>query len=188
MSENGTNEEENFNRLLAWLDPDREAAGERYEAIRRGLVKMFACRGCYEAEDLAGKTLDRVASKSEKVVAEYGPGDDPALYIYAVGKYVYQEWLREKRRAAPEPPPEAAGHDEVRLACLDGCLERLPPEGRGLVVEYYRDSGRARIEHRQEVARRLGIGMNALRIRACNLRASLRRCVADCVARAAAAG
>ncbi len=49
--------------LLAWLDPDRDRAGAKYEAIRTRLIKVFVCRGCPEAEDLADETINRVASK-----------------------------------------------------------------------------------------------------------------------------
>jgi len=31
--------QEAFDRLLGWLDPDRESAGEKYEAIRLRLIK-----------------------------------------------------------------------------------------------------------------------------------------------------
>lgn len=31
--------QELFNRLLEWLDADRDAAGEKYETIRRHLIK-----------------------------------------------------------------------------------------------------------------------------------------------------
>ena len=37
---------EEFEALLAQLDPDRERAGERYETIRRKLVRLFEWRGC----------------------------------------------------------------------------------------------------------------------------------------------
>src|SRR5947209_6617862 len=39
---------DSFDRLLAWLNPDREQAGQRYEEIRRRLIKIFARRGCSE--------------------------------------------------------------------------------------------------------------------------------------------
>ena len=37
---------EGFEALLAMLHPDRETAGERYEDIRRRLVRLFEWRGC----------------------------------------------------------------------------------------------------------------------------------------------
>src|SRR5262249_5458704 len=66
---------------------------------------------------------------------------------------------------------------ERQLACLDRCLQGLRPEQRELVIEYYRDSRREKIERRQNLAKRLGITMNALAIRASRIRAILETCV-----------
>jgi len=49
-----------------------------------------------------------------------------------------------------------------------------------LVVEYYRDAGREKIERRRNIAGRLGITMNALGIRACRIRRSLEVRVEAC--------
>ncbi|HEY7785163.1 MAG TPA: hypothetical protein VIB00_10575, partial [Pyrinomonadaceae bacterium] len=53
--------QESFDALLHWLDPQRDRAGLRYEEIRRSLIKIFACRGCAEPEDLADETINRVS-------------------------------------------------------------------------------------------------------------------------------
>jgi DNA-directed RNA polymerase specialized sigma24 family protein len=158
MNKENTIDEDDFNRLLEWLNPDRNAASAKYLALRRSLVKFFTCRGCFEA--------------------------DPALYFYGVARNVYNEWLR-KHRPPPDPPP-APERDDLALDCLDECLARLPVESRTLVVEYYRDEGGAKIKSRKSQARSLGITVNALRIKACHVRASLRGCIAECVGRAAA--
>ena len=42
--------QEAFDALLAWLDPEREAAGRKYEEIRLRLIKLFTCRGCSEPD------------------------------------------------------------------------------------------------------------------------------------------
>ena len=62
---------------------------------------------------------------------------------------------------------------EQRLDRLDRCLELLEPEQRKLIVEYYRDTGRQKIERRRALADRLGISMNALAIRASRIRDTL---------------
>ena len=69
---------------------------------------------------------------------------------------------------------------EQRLDCLEPCLQKLRPEQRELAVEYFRDSGRQRIERRRDLARRLGITMNALGIRAFRIRDTLMTCVETC--------
>jgi hypothetical protein len=35
-----------FDKLLNWLDSDRERAGQKYETIRLRLIKIFTCRRC----------------------------------------------------------------------------------------------------------------------------------------------
>ena len=77
-------------------------------------------------------------------------------------------------------PDEASAAQEQRLGCLDWCLEQLKPDQRDLVIEYDREVRRLKIERRRELARRLGISMNALGIRACRIRAVLETCVEGC--------
>jgi DNA-directed RNA polymerase specialized sigma24 family protein len=170
-------DEEDFNRLLQWLDPDHEAACVKYNTIHRNLVKFFACRGCYEAEDCADRTFNRVVPQVQRLSETNA---EPGRYLYGVAKNIFREWLRESRRTPPDPPPPLE-RDDLALDCLDECLAGLPADSRELVVEYYRGEGREKIRNREKWARKLGITMNALRIRACNIRASLRACVAECV-------
>ena len=77
-------------------------------------------------------------------------------------------------------PAEDLALREQRLDCLDRCLEQLKPEQRTLIVDYYRDSRRQKIERRRELADRLGISMNALAIRACRIRDALLTCLEGC--------
>ena len=69
---------------------------------------------------------------------------------------------------------------EAAHACLTRCLETLKTPDRELIVDYYRDAKRQRIDRRRELAARLGITMNALGIRAWRLRASLESCISAC--------
>ncbi|HEV2764423.1 MAG TPA: hypothetical protein VGV38_15700 [Pyrinomonadaceae bacterium] len=177
--------QESFDRLLAWLSPERENAGQRYEEIRRSLIKIFTCRSCYEPEDLADETINRVADRLPEIEGSYT--GDRALYFYGVANKVFLEY---RRRPAPpstpaEPvappcePPEEAEHD---YECLRRCVERLPADSRALVLQYYQEEKRAKIDNRAKLAERLGIGLNALRIRAYRIRAGLLRCVQECLA------
>jgi DNA-directed RNA polymerase specialized sigma24 family protein len=171
--------QESFDALLAWLDPDRAEAGKKYELIRRRLVKIFVCRGCGEPEDLADECINRVAKKLRDIEDTFT--GDPALYFYGVANKVHLEYLR--RRPIPScPPPIAATEDiEKEYACLETCMRRLPQENRALVLEYYQEERRAKIDHRKQLAERLDIGLNALRIRAHRIRAVLQECVQTCV-------
>ena len=175
--------QEAFDALLDWLDEGgggRERAGARYEEIRRRLVKIFACRGCYEAEELADETINVVAKR----VGEIGPTyeGDRALYFYGVANKVYLEWLR-RRRVPPPPPPPSPPDFGQEYECLEHCMEKLDPGSRDLVLQYYREEKRDKIEHRRTMASKLGIALNALRIRAFRIRAALRECVGDCLVR-----
>ena len=69
----------------------------------------------------------------------------------------------------------------MRLACLDDCIAALPSEGRQLVVEYYRDDGRDRINRRRALAEQLGLQREALANRAQRVRDKLEHCVTSCL-------
>jgi DNA-directed RNA polymerase specialized sigma24 family protein len=60
-------------------------------------------------------------------------------------------------------------------------MQKLTEENRKLVIEYYQDERQAKIDHRKALAERLGIAINALRIRAFRIRASLQECVTNCL-------
>lgn len=180
MSDDWTIDEGDFERLLGFLAPERDVAAQRFVTVWRGLVKMFASRRCYEAEDLADETMFRVARKTRTLKKFEG---DFALYIYRVGRFIYREWLRRIHRPMPDLPPPPPEPDEDALACLDECLARLPDDDREISVEYYRHEGRERINNRKKLADKYGLSSNALRIRALKLRAQLKLCVEECVRR-----
>ncbi|MBC7931063.1 MAG: hypothetical protein H7Z38_10930 [Rubrivivax sp.] len=168
-----------FDSLLTWLDDDRDRAGEKYEQIRRRLIKVFTCRGRHDAEELADETINRVTLKAPELSKEYV--GDPSLYFYGVAQKVFLESLRKPPAAplpAATPEPEELERD---YECLERCMEQLSPNSRALALEYYREDRRAKIDHRKEMAQRLGIALNALRIRAYRIRAALQQCVQACV-------
>jgi DNA-directed RNA polymerase specialized sigma24 family protein len=168
-----------FDSLLAWLDPDRDQAGLVYEQIRRRLIKIFECRGCHNAEELADETINRVILKVPKIAQDYV--GDKALYFYAVAHKVYLESLR-KRQPVDLPPPTMVSEDiEQEYECLDQCVLQLTRNNRELVIEYYQDDKRAKIEHRKALAEKLGVAQNALRIRAHRIRQTLQQCVENCL-------
>lgn len=167
--------------LLAWLDPDRDKAGVKYEAIRTRLIKLFTCRGCHEAEDLADETINRVASKLGDVAEGYQ--GDPALFFYGVAKKVRQEYERKKFKPALPPAPDNSDDVEQEYECLETCMRALPADQRRIVLEYYREDKRAKIDNRKRLAQELGIAINALRIRAHRIRSALQECVEECLGR-----
>jgi DNA-directed RNA polymerase specialized sigma24 family protein len=173
-----------FDELLSWLNSDRELAGQEYEDIRRRLIKLFTCRQCHEPEALSDETINRVANKVKEIKDTFvGPR---APYFYAVANKVHLESLRPK--PLPQPPPPALNSDEKErdYACLEQCMEQQSPANRRLVLEYYRGEKRAKIDHRKKLAEQYGIALNALRIRAHRIRASLQECVEICISQAPA--
>jgi DNA-directed RNA polymerase specialized sigma24 family protein len=175
-----------FDTLLAWLDPDRERAGQKYEDIRLRLIKIFTCRGCWDAEELADETINRVSTKVGDVAFQYQ--GDPAIYFYGVSQKILLEYARKVKPAeisdnatAQQPAESPIEDDEPEYRCLDRCLENLPANNRRLVIEYYQLEKHAKIEHRKRLASEFGIALNALRIRAHRVRRALQDCVNHCL-------
>jgi DNA-directed RNA polymerase specialized sigma24 family protein len=168
-----------FDAFLAWLDTDRDQAGRKYEDIRRRLIKIFTCRGRPDAEELADETINRVTLKAPDLIKDYV--GDPALYFYGVAQKVFLESVRKRPRVLVPPPAPESEELERELECLERCMERLPERNRELVLEYYQDDKGAKIDRRKELAQRLGIAQNALRIRAHRIRLSLEQCVRGCL-------
>lgn len=176
--------QEQFNELLAWLDPDPGRAGERYEAIRRRLITIFLNRGCDEAEDLADETINRVAKKAAVLKETYV--GEPAPYFYGVAKKLFMEHLRRCSRRPQAPPPEPSRSEiEPHLKCLDECLAKLRPESRQLILRYYEERKQAKITAHKEMGETLGLSAGALRARVHRIRAKLEKCVLECLKRAA---
>src|SRR6185295_10466793 len=168
-----------FDSLLTWLDPDRDLAGRKYETIRQRLIKIFTCRGCSEAEDLADDTINRVTLKAEELAKTYE--GDPALYFFGVAQKVHLESLRRKPAVRVLPPIADSEEIEQEYACLERCMDGLPEDQRHLVRRYYEQEKRQKIENRKELASELGIAVNALRIRAHRIRLQLQVCVKGCL-------
>jgi len=178
--------QEAFDRLLGSLSVDRDEAGARYEIIRRKLVRFFECRSVENSEDHADETINRVARR----IYEGQRVDNVTGYSYGVARLVLMEVIKERERA-PIGLDEAPGvlrqdvvdetDSEPRVKCFDECLESLPPESRQLIIDYYQEERRAKIELRQQLADQLRIPVNALRIRAHRIRMSLERCISTCM-------
>src|SRR5262245_28247267 len=174
-----------FASLLGRLGPDADSAGLAYEALRRSLVGFFTWRGAATPEECADETLDRLASRLEEGVEV----QDVPRFTRGIARLVLLEhWRRPDAQRAPlaEEREHAAGLSdpgvEALHRCLDRCLSELPEGGRRLILEYYLEEGRGRIERRRQIARALAVSETALRNRAQRLRERLEHCITECVA------
>jgi DNA-directed RNA polymerase specialized sigma24 family protein len=174
---------ESFVKLLSALDTDPERAGEHYEQLRQKLVSLFKWRGSTTPDELADETLNRLARKIDEgeVIRN--------LFNYAGGmaRPVWLEDLKRQERAqnafeevgvASRDPAPA---EVLRAECFESCLESLPEENRALILDYYRAEKGTKIELRKQLAAKLGMPLNALRIRAHRIRTQLEKCVAACL-------
>jgi DNA-directed RNA polymerase specialized sigma24 family protein len=152
---------------------------------------MFEWKGLAGCEDLADETLDRVARKLAD--GETIRAAEPERYVAGVARMVALEAARAAKRARPleHEPAAPAQADAVHRAeaerverCLDECLAKLPAPARELLIGYHVGDGGARIANRKRMSERMGIGLNALRIRMHRMRIELEACVAGCAKRA----
>ena len=178
-----------FEGLLGRLDADRERAGEKYEDLRRTLVRFFEWRGAPYPEEHADEVLNRLARR----LAEGVEVRNVRAYCHEVARLVHLEAAKGRdlrteslesinsEPAAEAPQSDEARERELRLACLEECLRGLPAEGAELIQEYYGGGGRGQIERRKALAGRLGLRRDALANRVQRLRDKLERCVSGCL-------
>jgi DNA-directed RNA polymerase specialized sigma24 family protein len=177
--------EESFARFLACLAPDRELAGQQYEKLHLLLVKFFDWQGAHFPEECADETLNRVARKlaSGEII------HDITSYCHGVARLVLLETFKHPEHkkvsldeavsiTTPNPEPEEADN---RRQCFQDCLRQLPAANQILILAYYKEEKRDKINNRQALAEKLGIPLNALRSRTQRVRNKLEECVNRCM-------
>lgn len=175
-----------FDGFLATLDNDRDRAGEKYEHIRLKLLKYFQWSGSDVPDIDADETINRVMRKICEGENVYNlPG-----YIYGVAKLVHAESLkqRNRRRAFDEDSfIELSASNELMVEnypeCMERCLRSLSDEDREVITEYYRYKKTEKINCRKQLAAKLGISLNTLRVKMHRQRINLEACVQKCLAR-----
>jgi DNA-directed RNA polymerase specialized sigma24 family protein len=174
--------EEAFEKFLSCLDPDPARAGEKYEELREALVKFLAWRGAYFPEDLVDETFNRVTRKLDegeliRDLSAYCHGVARGVFLQSLEHPVNKRVEIEELKGFTLHEPDVA---DVRWECFSRCLRNLTAENRELIIEYYQNDGREKIDHRVLMAEKLGIPLNALRSRARRVRAKLERCIKRC--------
>jgi DNA-directed RNA polymerase specialized sigma24 family protein len=176
---------EALDRFLSCLDANPDHAGRKYEAIRQKLVKIFDWRGVRFPEECADETINRVVRK-----LEYGQQiRDIPTYCQGVARLVFLEELKkpENRQVSLDElqsvpaAPVLLDDDTAQRTCFARCLSDLPTESHQLILQYYEDERRAKINNRQAMSDQLGIPLNALRSRVQRIRDKLEQCIAQCL-------
>lgn len=171
---------EKFASFLEWLNPDSEKAGDEYERVRFRLCTFFSQRQCRFPDELADETINRVILKiSEEEI------ENKIAYCYGVARNVYRESLRKERThvdiddvtIAAKAPEEQSFSSE----CLDQCLEKLPPDSRNLLLEYFSEAKLAKIKLHQRISESLETTQTALRMRVMRTKQKLKVCVQECM-------
>lgn len=160
---------EDWEALMAALAPDRAAAGQKYEALRRRLTNLFAWEQCELPDALTDEAMNRLARKVHEGV------EIPHIDRFAFGiarMLIHEHKRAEQRRqtAVREFQSAAASTDDATLDAMHDCIGKLPRERREVIESYYR-------EDRAQLAARLGISLNALRNRALRIREDLFECM-----------
>ncbi len=185
---------EAFGLLLVRLDENESVAAGKYEELRLKLIKFFIWqRRCAESEAdaLADETLDRVSVKLARNIEI----NNVNAYALEVSRFVWLEHIRRRKEIGygddlPEiaVPPETAEESDWRLACLRKCLIEVSQNEseRHLIIGYYgAETGEKNKNQRKNLAEKLGLTMNTLKVKACRLRERLERCINDCAAKTA---
>lgn len=171
---------ERFEGFLDWLSPDRDRAGEEYERLRFRLCTFFSQRQCGFADELADETINRVILKSSEEQIE-----NKIAYCYGVARNVYRESLRKERphldiddvTVAAKAPEEPSFSRE----CLDKCLDKLPPDSRNLLLDYFSEAKQAKVELHRRISETLQMTQTALRMRVMRSKEKLKICVQECM-------
>lgn len=183
---------ESFDEILAWLNPDRDVAGTIYVQLRQDLTKIFTWNRCSDPDGLTDEVFDRVAKKVHEVRKTYV--GDPKLYFYGVARNLVKEIPKKIKTqislqgTEPASDPRAESQQEtanMREDCLRSCLQKLSKDKRELILAYYARDKQAKIDHRTEMAQRLGISVETLRVKAFRIRGTLEQCLERCIDRMA---
>jgi DNA-directed RNA polymerase specialized sigma24 family protein len=179
-----------FELFLKTLSEDREQAAEKYIGLRERLERFFEWRDCENTEELTDVVFDRVTKKiigGEKI-------KNTEAYCVSVAKFVLLENRREVLRTkeldenSKEINSSIVNDDsnyednvkDKRLKCLDKCLTELPEDKRNLLINYFDTDETTMISTRKNLAEKMGLNLNSLRIRICRLKTKLEKCTKEC--------
>jgi RNA polymerase sigma factor (sigma-70 family) len=161
--------------FMQLLDEDAALAKERYELLRQRLNCYFRHRCFNDAEDLADEVISRVIRRLQEGAAV--PKEAVPGFCYGVARMVALERWKQQAPTVDIPldslpVPANIGHDADTAILIEQFLSQLPADEREVVRDYY-------WEDREELANRLGLTPNALRIRVFRITSYLRNRVTN---------
>ena len=185
--------------LLTLLHSDPVEAAEAYRRLEQRLVRFFSLTAASAPQELADETIKRLAQRATEDAAEVpadnannpaiAEGQPPRIHsaatlVFGVAREVLQEdlgrsqlndhavreWLAHSTNAS-DP------NRERRQVILRSCLSHLSSERRHLLETYYAWGANNKAEHHLQLARSLGLNLDALRNRVLRSRAQLESCV-----------
>jgi DNA-directed RNA polymerase specialized sigma24 family protein len=180
--------QKHFDKLLNWLNEDRLLAAEKYESIRKSLIKMFVVRGSFEAEEMADIVFERVTNKIFEIADSYQ--GDATLYFYGIAQNVFLESFRKPKfeelpfslsKQEDKGLSKIVEESETNLAYLRTCLQNLKGNQRQLILSYYEKEKQGKIDNRKIIADQYGITLAMLRTKAFRIKIALQKCVFNCV-------
>ena len=172
---------EALTRLLSAFSSDDEEAGRLYNTLHAKLVGFFNMKGVSDPMSAADEVMDRAGRR----ISEGVPVPNVNRYCLGIAKNVARERLRKTRRegsALLVLSGDLNEHwdDEVEriYRLLKPCFEQLSAKEQELLRKYCQPlEGRARAEHRRQMADEMKLSQKALGIRVTRLRRKLRGCV-----------
>jgi hypothetical protein len=172
-----------FARFLERLSSNQDEAVRQYTLLHKKLIGFFNLRGISDPVSAADETIDRAALK----ISAGAIVPDAGRYCRGIARNIVMERLRrtEREQAAfqsfIEEMQNASDKQLERIYyILKPCFDLLAADDQKLLQAYCQVmQGRARAEHRRQLAAAMMTTVLALRMRVTRLRGGL----ADCVRR-----
>lgn len=173
---------EEFKRFLEFLSAT--GGGEDsvgfYLRLYRRLEGFFTLKGIGDPTGAADATIDVAVRK----IVGGAPVPDAEKYCMGIARNIVKERLRGERRESTaflkfiDDLDNDAGEEVARIEqILKPCFNMLAAEDQTLLTDYCRVlRGRARSEHRLELAARMNTTVLALRMKVTRLRKELTEC------------
>jgi DNA-directed RNA polymerase specialized sigma24 family protein len=149
--------------FLRLLDADAGAAEEKYRTLRRKLICFFRQWNCTDLENLADETIHRAHRKWVEGAEISGL----SAYCYGIAKNLRLEVTGGAPMEVLSEELRGPAPNSDRVILLTQLLDRLAQEDGGFILEYFRGD-------RKDMAGRLGLTPNALRLRAFRILKTLR--------------